>query len=196
LSLGRFDGQSWTVYDGLINSLEVAPDGAIWMNGWEGLQGSLYVARFDPSIGLKAGDEGWTIYKSADSFPGAFMVGAVTPDGLVWGTVPEGRLASFDGQSWTDSQSWTFHTTAGSLPLDNIRGLAVAPDGALWVVTSSGVARLDGEGASDGAWTTYTMDNGLASGIGSAIAFAPDGAIWFGATRFQPTQAEGTLPTR
>jgi len=181
-ALAHFDGQTWTVYDKLINSLEVAPDGAIWMNGWEGLQDSFYVARFD--------GENWPTYKNADSFPGAFLVRAVTSDGLVWGTVPEGRLASFDGQSWTDSQSWTFHTTAGSLPLDNIRGLAVAPDGALWVVTSSGVARLDGEGASDGAWTTYTMDNGLASGIGSAIAFAPDGAIWFGTTRFQPAQAE------
>jgi ligand-binding sensor domain-containing protein len=181
-ALAHFDGQTWTVYDKLINSLEVAPDGAIWMNGWEGLQDSFYVARFD--------GENWPTYKNADSFPGAFLVRAVTSDGLVWGTVPEGRLASFDGQSWTDSQSWTFHTTAGSLPLDNIRGLAMAPDGALWVVTSSGVARLDGEGASDGAWTTYTMDNGLASGIGSAIAFAPDGAIWFGTTRFQQAQAE------
>ncbi|MFB0536498.1 MAG: two-component regulator propeller domain-containing protein [Anaerolineae bacterium] len=72
----------------------------------------------------------------------------------------------------------------------------MAPDDALWVSTGSGVARLDGEGASDEAWTTYTPDNGPASSIGSAIAFAPDGAIWFGTTRFQPTQAEGTLPTR
>jgi streptogramin lyase len=168
------------------------------MNGWEGWQDSFYVARFDPSTGsfdfaqdkLRAGSEGWTIYKSADSFPGAFMVGAVTLDGLVWGTVPEGGLASFDGQSWT------FHTRADSLPLDNIRGLAVAPDDALWASTGSGVARLDGEGASDETWTTYTPDNGPASSIGSAIAFAPDGAIWFGTTRFQPTQAEGTLPTR
>ena len=141
---------------------------------------SFYVARFD--------GESWTTYKTADSSPGTFGVGAVPHDGLVWGVAPERGLACFDGQSWTDGRSWTFHTTAGSLPLDNIRGLAVAPDGALWVVTSGGVARFDGEGASDEAWTTYTMDNGLAGIPGSTIAFAPDGAIWFGTTRFQPAR--------
>lgn len=178
--LARFDGRSWTVYDKLINSLEVAPAGTLWMNGWEGLQDSFYVARLD--------GENWTIYNTSDSFPGPFMVRAVTPDDLVWGTVPEKGLASFDGQSWTEKESWTVYTAADGLPLDNVNVLAVAPDGGLWVGTNSGAARLDGEDSS--AWTTYTTDNGLANNIVRAIAFGPNGEVWLGTTRFQPAEAE------
>jgi len=82
-TLARFDGASWTHYDRLANSLAVAPDGAIWVNGWEGRQGSQYVARFD--------GQNWTTYQSTDSYPGGFIVGAVTADGLVWGVDSERR---------------------------------------------------------------------------------------------------------
>jgi ligand-binding sensor domain-containing protein len=180
--LARFDGRSWLVHDKLINSLEVAPDGSLWMNGWEGLEDSFYVARFD--------GENWTMYSTSDSFPGPFMVRAVTPDGLVWGTVPERGLASFDGGSWTDGESWTVHTTADGLPLDNVNVLAVAPDGALWVGTNSGAARFDRESPPDKAWIAYTTENGLASNTVRAIAFGPNGEVWFGTTRIQPAEAE------
>jgi len=197
-SLARFDGQTWTVYEKFINSLEVAPDGAIWMNGWEGLQDSFYVARFDPSTGLRAGGEGWTIYKIADSFPAAFRVGAVTPDGLVWGVVPERGLACFDpsavlgtgAESWTDGRSWTFYPTAGGLSLDSINALTVAPDGGLWVITNQGLAYFDG---SD--WETVRLDHD--PGTINTMAFAPDGSIWLGtsqgAIHFRPSE---TVPNR
>ena len=197
-SLGRFDGQSWTVYDKLINSLEVAPDGAIWMNGWEGRQGSGYVARFDPSTGLRAGGEGWTIYKIADSFPGAFMVGAVTSDGLVWGVAPERGLACVDplamlgtgSGSWTNDRSWTFYPTAGGLSLDSINALTVAPDGALWAITGKGIAYFD-----ESAWQTVRLEHD--PGTINAMAFAPDGSIWLGtsqgAIHFRPSE---TVPNQ
>jgi ligand-binding sensor domain-containing protein len=184
--LARFDGRSWKVHDRLINSLEVVPDGTLWMNGWEGLRDSFYVARFD--------GENWTIYSTSDSFPGPFVVRAVTPDGLVWGTVPERGLASFDGQSWTNRESWTVYTEADGLPLDNVNVLVVAPDGALWVGTNSGAARFDSESPPDKAWTRYTTDNGLASNTIRAIAFGPDGEGWFGMTRFQSAEAEPFWP--
>ena len=171
LGLASFDGQGWTTYDSLINSLVVAPDGALWMNGWEGTQGSFYVARFD---GGK-----WTTFKGAHSFPGGFLVGAVTPDGLLWGTIPDSRLASFDGQSWGDERSWTPYSRADGLPLDEALTLAVAPDGALWVGTSSGAARFDG------AWTVYVAGEAV-----RAIAFGRQGDVWLDTTVVRPAGAE------
>ena len=195
--LARFDGQSWTVYERLVNSLEVAPDGTIWMNGWEGTQDSFYVARFDASAALntrqrrsEAGSETWTTFKTTDSFPGGFAVDAITPDGLLWGTTPEGRLASFDGRSWTDGESWTFYDPPVGCSVNSVAVLTVAPDGALWLATNAGIARFDPGSAPDEAWTVYTQDDGLPESYYQAMAFGPDGEIWFGATRFQPAQAE------
>jgi hypothetical protein len=167
-TLARFDGQSWTSYEKLVNSLALAPDGAIWMNGWEGLQGSEYVARFD--------GESWTTYRSADSYPGGFTVGAVTPDGSVWGITSGRGLASFDGQSWTDGRSWAFYDAADGLPSDQIIDLAVAPDGALWAITAGGIGYFGGRG-----WKSVELDHSL--GAVKAMAFAPDGSIWLGTSK-------------
>jgi hypothetical protein len=169
--LASFDGQEWTTYDRLINSLVVAPDGALWMNGWEGTQGSFFVARFD--------GEKWTTLKGADSFPGGFLLGAVTPDGLLWGTVPGGGLASFVGLSWEDERSWTLYSRAGELPLDEVLTMAVAPDGALWVGMSSGAARFDG------AWTAYAKGHAV-----RAIAFGSQGEVWLDTTVLYPAELE------
>lgn len=184
--LARFDGQSWTVFEGLVNSLVVAPDGAIWMNGWKGSQDSYYVARFD--------GENWTTYRTADSFPGRFTVGAVTSDGHLWGVVPERGLASFDGRSWTEGQSWTFYPPPDGVSLEWLT--TVDPDGGLWLSTEDGVARFDPsaelttgrESAPGEPWTIYTKDDGLV-GYYSAIAFGPNDEIWFGTTRLRPASA-------
>lgn len=163
--LGRFDGQSWTAYDRLANSLAVAPDGAIWLNGWEGLQGSQYVARFD--------GESWTTYEGADSYPRGFTVGAVTSDGALWGVTPERRLARFDGRFWADSQSWTFYYTAEGLPSDQVVDLVVAPDDVLWAITDGGIAHFNGR-----AWEGILLAHDL--GRVNIMAFAPDDSVWLG----------------
>jgi len=188
------DGQSWTRFKKLVDSLVAAPDGGVWMRGWEGLQGSGYVARFDGAD--------WTTYRSANSFPGGFVVGAATDDGRVWGVVPGKGLASFtypmggsgDGSAWTESQAWTFYAPPDGVSLLSV--VTVAPDGALWLTTEDGVARFDPTAALTGdeapdpgqAWTVFTREDGLVSYY-RAIAFGPDGEIWFGATRFQPAEA-------
>jgi WD40 repeat protein len=174
----RIDGER-TAYERMIGSVAVAPDGSIWANGWEGTQDSFYVARFDW--------QNWTTYRGADSFPGGFLVGAVTPDGLLWGTAPERRLASFDGQSWTDESAWTFYASADGLPLDNVSALSASPAGALWVGMEGGVARFDG------AWTTYIPGDELASDPVRAIAFGPEGEVWLGTTRLDADLAAGAV---
>jgi len=207
-NLFRYDGKTWIPYDKLVHSVVAAPDGSIWANGWDGSLGSQYVARFD-------GDE-WTTYMTAESFPGAFTVGAVTPDGRVWGIVSERGLAAFDGlaaldgpadlegpaalqgQTWTDETSWTFYAPPEGFLLDGGPGPVAAPDGALWMRSQHGVARFDptvavaeAEGFSpDAAWTIYTSEDGLPDGGFGSIAFGPGGEIWFGTTRFQPPPVE------
>ncbi len=184
--LASFDGESWTEYEGFVNSLHVAPDGTLWVNGWEGTQGSQYVGRFD--------GENWTRLKPADSFPGGFSVRAVTPDGLVWGIVQGSRLASFDGRSWTDEDSWAFYDVGGHLPRVEPYNLRVGPDGALWLIVAGDVARFDPQRPPDEAWTAYSSGSALVEGYVGAVAFAPDGAIWIGGTRFQPEGAAGSEP--
>lgn len=166
LALARFDGQSWTAYDRLVGSVSTAPapqggtGGTLWAVGWEGTQGSGYVAQFDGSDWIK------TLDRSLGSL-------VVTPDGQVWGVADGEGLARFDGQSWTLLQT----------PVDfegPVRTLAVAPDGALWASGNDQIARFD-----EVAWTVYPSTEGV-----QVIAFAADGSLWLGtsngAARFQP----------
>jgi len=188
--LVRFDGQAWISYDKLVHAVVAAPDGTIWVIGWDGTQGSQYIAQFD-------GNE-WKTYPIAESAPGAFFLSAVTPDGRVWGLVPERGLAAFDGRSWTDDASWTIYSPPGGLAFAGAWP-AVAPDGALWIGLEHGVARFDPSLAdavvqgdsSKQAWTVY--EDVLEGGY-SPIAFGLEGEVWFGATRFEPAIAEGSLP--
>lgn len=180
--VATLEGDSWTVHDKLVHSIEAAPDGALWASGWEGTQGSFYIARFD-------GEE-WTTYRQADSFPGRFEMRAVTSDGLVWGVVPGRGLASFDGRTWSDGSSWSFYTSAGVPPPDSMQLLGVAPDGALWIGLEGSVARFDraatDEKNSAEVWTLYPVEGGRFG----PIAFGSEGEIWLGTTRLQPELAE------
>jgi hypothetical protein len=73
-----------------------------------------------------------------------------------------------------------FDTENSDLPSNFVLSiLAPGPDGALWVGTSAGLARLDAKGH----WQTYTegsTNGGLPSDIVNALVPAPDGALWVG----------------
>jgi hypothetical protein len=155
--LVRFDGRSVTMYGQMVHALAVAPDGAIWAAGWEGLQDSAYVGRFD---GLD-----WTTHNTIEAFQERVAKMAITPDGLVWGATGRHGVVRFDGESWRE------YTTADGLPSNAIVDIGVAPDGLLWAVTDYGVAYFDGS-----AWAS--VDD--APGWITAMAFAPDATIWFG----------------
>ncbi len=62
---------------------------------------------------------------------------------------------------------------AAGLPTNNLRGVAVAPDGAVWFAGPAGVTRW-----SDGATRTFTIGDGLPANDVSAVAASPDGRIW------------------
>ena len=177
LNLVRFDGEVWIPYDELVHEVVAAPDGAIWVNGWEGTEGSQYVARLD--------DQDWTVFYSDESVPGTFAANAVTPDGRVWGIVTERGLAAFDGQGWLEPESWAFYGLPEGLTFRGA-GPALAPDGSLWMRLEHGFARFDPALAgAEEAWTVYSLEERVEGAYGP-IAFGPDGAVWVGATRLEP----------
>jgi ligand-binding sensor domain-containing protein len=180
-ALSRYDGQSWTVYEKLINSVEAAPDGSVWMEGWEGTQGSFFVARLD---GLD-----WTYYGRGRALGSGFSIRAITPDGTLWGYNDEGWLVSATRESWTDRGAWKSHPGPVG-PSQGLRTLAAALDGAIWVIDQEGAARLDVKAVGEEQWTLFPLEPGLPSGAGPDIAFGPDGEIWFGAARLQPDLVE------
>jgi ligand-binding sensor domain-containing protein len=177
LNLVRFDGEVWIPYDRLVHEVVAAPDDGIWVNGWEGTEGSQYVARLD--------EQDWAVFHLSESVPGAFAASAVTPDGRVWGVVAERGLAAFDGQGWSEPESWAFDGLPEGLTFRGA-GPALAPDGSLWMRLEHGLARFDPALAvAEGAWTVYSLEQGVEDGYGP-LAFGPDGEIWVGATRLEP----------
>ncbi|HET7090935.1 MAG TPA: hypothetical protein VFL17_20075, partial [Anaerolineae bacterium] len=120
--LVRYAGGEWTMQSKLASFLAVAPDGALWVSGWEGTQGSQYLARFDGT--------NWTIVKQVSV--GQLRTG---PDGSLWGIEDAARLAHFDGQTW---QAFS------DAPFRQINGFAIAPNGVVWVATERGLLQFDG----------------------------------------------------
>ena len=185
-NLIQYDGQAWMPHDRMVHAVTAAPDGAIWVNGWDGTQGSQYVGRFDGSA--------WTTHYTA----GFLSVTASTAGGRAWGRDPDRGLVAMPGQAWTDEGSWTYYALPQSL-LGGGWGPVAAPDGALWVRSSQAAGRFDpamaDQGSSDAAWTVYPGGGNLEGGLFGPIAFEPGGAIWFGATRLDPALAEGAPTT-
>lgn len=89
------------------------------------------------------------------------------------------------------AQTFTSWTTADGLPSDDIRDVAVASDGTIWLATAAGVAAFDG--------STFTVHNttthpGLASDDIIAIALDAEGDVWAG-TDFGVSVFDGAVYT-
>ena len=89
------------------------------------------------------------------------------------------------------AQTFTSWTTADGLPSDDIRDVAVAADGTVWLATSQGVAAFDG--------ATFTVHNttthpGLVNNDLQAIAAISTGDVWVG-TDFGVSVFDGSAYT-
>ena len=74
---------------------------------------------------------------------------ALDSQGRLWVATHIG-LGVWDGEQWT-----TYNAATSSLPHDDVRAGAVAPDGrTVWIGTAGGIARVDDEG-----WTVFTHEN-------------------------------------
>jgi len=91
-------------------------------------------------------------------------------------------------------------TIYNPFPSSQVNAVAVAPNGALWIGTDQGAARLNGD-----EWQTFTPADGLASPVVNDIDFDQEGGVWFatdaGAIRYDPAEniwrryAQTLLPT-
>ncbi len=120
--LARYQNDEWTIIDRLIDFVAVTPDGTLWAAGWEGTQGSQYLARFDGTQ--------WTIVERA-----AIRQLLANSDGSVWGIQNGNSLVRRVGAS-----SHTFT----NLPFDQINTLTRGPNGEVWAITDRGVVRFNG----------------------------------------------------
>lgn len=72
---------------------------------------------------------------------------------------------------------WTTFTTKDGLIYDRVSSVAVAPGGAVWFGTGTGISRFDGKN-----WTSYTEKDGVPHSGVESIAITSDGTVWVGAT--------------
>ncbi len=161
-ALLRFDGSEWEVIPGpesflnhpLGNSLDVGPDGTLWVNtsnGYSGADGVGGLARFDGS--------GWTAFTEADGVQDWGAQGfiatdllAVASDGSLWmNGAPDGDgcggVAHYDGTTW-DSY----------LVESCVHDLAIAPDGSVWVRANAYRRDSDNDRDITGPVSLYVID--------------------------------------
>lgn len=176
--LVRLSGSLWTSYfttnSGLPNNTvySMAIDG----NGhkWIGTNGG-GLALF---TGLSTGQSGWTVYNTSNSsLPHNNVRYSIVIDnqGNKWlGSL--GGLSKFDGQNWTN-----YNSTNSQLPFNEIRNMVIDHNNNLWIATSDGMARFNG----NQAWTVFKPSNpisstGLPHNNIMSIAIAPNGVKWIG----------------
>lgn len=151
-----------------INGLARDEDNNLWIATWLGL--------------YRRSEQGDRYYHDPDEIlTGALADIALAPDGRVW----IGGLGGIE-VFWRGESEHRI-TTADGLPTAEVRCLEFGPDGWLWVGTSHGVTRYDGED-----WSLRHGRRWLLSDDVRDIAFGPDGTAWIatgaGVSAIRPRQ--------
>lgn len=108
----------------------------------------------------------WT---ARDGAPQGISSLALSPDGTLW-IGAEGGLSIFDGRTFEP-----FRPLPGEpdIPAGPIRTMTVARDGAMWVDTMKGCARI-----ADGHTTLFSEADGQPLGTILMMRAASDGSVW------------------
>lgn len=177
-AISQYIQTSWTSESGLpqnsVHAVAQTADGFLWFGTEEGL------ARFD--------GEQFHIYnrRNTPAFGSDFVQAlAAGSDGSLWIGTDSGLThlerdpasASLATGVARDSQFVTL-TSKNGLTGDAITALAEAPDGSLWVSTTQGLNRVQGNHID--SWTTA---NGLPDNAVNAVALDTAGALWVGTER-------------
>lgn len=152
------------------------------------LEGRLVVGTFDRGL-ARLGDDGR--FEAVSGSP-AFINGLLADGPALWIATPKGLYR------WQGEQP--VRRVALPLPSEHVNGMAMAPDGTLWLATGEGLAGV----GLDGSVRVLDERHGLPSHIAYSVAVTDDGAVWGGTAggvaRFGPdgvtrySQAAGTLP--
>ncbi|MFH1741186.1 MAG: two-component regulator propeller domain-containing protein [bacterium] len=146
-----FRNRRWTLHPDVTAgpTYDVLADdsGSIWVGAWDGL----YCVRAD----------------------GVEKIPAVDGPVAAIGLVPGGMMALGPDGGWR-SENGKWQEVKDPLSR-NVRGIALDPNGDVWVATGMGLYRL-----SEAASRHYYRENELISGDLNALAFGPDGRLWIG----------------
>ncbi len=155
-----FDGSGWQRLqpsDGLVGNtvqaITVDGEGRTWFGT-------------DKGISIWNGSSFFTIDKQR-GLPSDDIRALAADAGGVWIGTAGGGLYRFSG-----SQLQLLNQQNAGLPSDNITELAVGPDGALWIGSDLGLARLAGG--------SLTSVRELAERAVASLAVTPDGEVWAG----------------
>lgn len=158
----KYDGEQFTVFDannGLpnnyIRSLQLAPDGAMWVGTREG-------------IVLIENDEIKPPPVTELSLPSVADI-LFTKDGVA-------VICTFgNGLILFDNKEITQFTSRSGLPSDHIRAAAELPNGELWLGAKEGLIRYE-----FGEFTVYTEEQGLPYSNVKTLDVDREGNLWVG----------------
>jgi signal transduction histidine kinase/ligand-binding sensor domain-containing protein len=123
------------------------------------------------------------LFKFVNVKPGAYRLRTETPQGFIYhdggATIklePGHPIASISFQfAPVKNGSFRAFTIADGLLADTVYALAQGSDGALWIGTSQGVSRFDGQN-----FAHFSTEDGLPGDEVYDIRCDPDGVLWFG----------------
>ena len=129
----------------------------------------IWIGTYEHGLGQydKATD-GWTWYSKRDTLVSNQVKALISTGEALWAGTNKG-LSRYSLRKKT----WRTYTKADGLTTNYITALGNANDGTLWVGTSLGLGRLEGE-----RWRFYTERNGLANNFVTCISLSNQ--IWVG----------------